>query len=114
MRLLTAKSSISNADKLVIEIPTHIEGKKGDKIVKDFFQSSLCFFFPKSSNPTLLKFSKIEQIKEIKVVLESLSLNRMCFGKLEHLTLGLDQIYCSANSVTSCRRAYCSFCILRL
>lgn len=45
MRLLTAKSSISNADKLVIEIPTHIEGKKGDKIVKDFFQSSLCFFF---------------------------------------------------------------------
>lgn len=29
----------------------------------------------------------------------------MCFGKLEHLTLGLDQIHYSANSVTSCRMA---------
>lgn len=45
MRLLTAKSSISNADKLVIEIPTHIEGKKGDKIVKDFFSLLSDFFF---------------------------------------------------------------------
>lgn len=59
-----------------------------------FFSVFTLNFFLKSSNLTLLKFKGIEQIKEIKVILESFSLNRMCFERLEPLTSGLDQIDC--------------------
>jgi len=56
----------------------------------------------------------MEQIKEVKVILESFSLNRTCFEKLEPLTSGLDQIGCSAISVAGCEGFCCSFYILSL
>lgn len=76
-------------------------GKNQDKILKEFFRLHSELFFLNHQILALLKFNEIEQIKDIKVVLGSFRLKRICYGKPAPLTWGLDQIYCSANSVTS-------------
>lgn len=72
-----------------------------DKILKEFFRLHSELSFLNHRILTLLKFNKIEPIKDIKVILKSFRLKRICFGKPVPLTWGLEQIYCSANSVTT-------------
>lgn len=66
-------------------LPTYKERTRTKIFVKDFFGLHPELFF--LNHLTLLNFTKIEQIKEIKVILESFSLNRMCFGKLESVDI---------------------------